>query len=785
MLCFLISTITVILTVKFPPENKIENFCPNGRQIRVWVTVSDIVDEIIYAKVCDDSVSFDTSGIMISLMPGQNVPLIDEKILIKGNVSYLKKATCDGQFDEYMYYRSIGMDCRIKNARILNATGDYSSVGEFWRKVKESISVRLSIALPKPEASVMKTMLLGQKKEMDTDLKNLYQRNGIAHILSISGLHISIIGMGLLKLLTACGLHRKKAAVCAMVTVLSYGVMTGMSVSSRRAVVMFILLMLGTLVGRAYDMLTALSLIGTITLICNPLSIYNSGFGFSYGCVFGIGILMPSLVVKGRSMRVSSALTMLVIGLPLYYWYYYQLPIYSSLLNLLVIPLMSILVPLGILLIAGMYIYAPLAVPFKIVIVGMLRIIEKTALFFDGLSGHFYTVGRPKGVQVIIYAVAMIGIFIYRKKLKLHLKWIIVAVAALILTVRVSEPSTLTFLDVGQGDCIVATQSSGKLYIPGIDDRKTVLIDGGSSTVKDVGKYRIMPYLKYHGISKVDLVVITHPDEDHISGIRELIFEGEEEGIRIGKILMGDVSEEAKAKALTALTGEEILTEESGEEAKGEALTGESKPEMLMMPMEEGKRENSTTMAAGEHSTADNTVVINGIEVEFISRGDEFLLNKEGIRFECLNPSKGYQSEDSNEASVVLLGTLGEVSFLLTGDICGENERQIGQLIKNKYAPINIEETDFQKGVFILKCAHHGSKNSTSAEFLAATKPDIAIVSCGKNNAYGHPHAETLERLEYASNARVLRTDESGQVSIIVGKNVKVRQFKERNNDDK
>ena len=154
--------------------------------------------------------------------------------------------------------------------------------------------------------------------------------------------------------------------------------------------------------------------------------------------------------------------------------------------------------------------------------------------------------------------------------------------------------------------------------------------------------------------------------------------------------------------------------------------------------------------------------------------------------FQCLHPSKGYRAEDLNETSMVLLVTYREFSMLLTGDVQGAGEEHLTQELQDWKEPgvtqmqdvirISGEEESMEEQsiederieeqieekrpqnkmganhteteLTILKVAHHGSKNSTSEEFLKAANPRLAIISCGKGNRYGHPHEETLERLE-------------------------------------
>ena len=222
------------------------------------------------------------------LAAGQKEPELGSVVRIKGKLSVFEKATNQGQFDARSYYQILGISYRLSQAEISSKTGKYHIVSENLYQLRRFLSEKLSQALPQREASVMQTMLLGEKSGMDQELKALYQRNGIAHILAISGLHISMLGMGLCRLLRKCGVPMKISAAASFVLILLYGVMTGFSVSALRAILMFCL--------RMGSILAAAGI-----LLGQPLYFYHSGFLFSFGCVAGIGLLVPLLTVQEDS----------------------------------------------------------------------------------------------------------------------------------------------------------------------------------------------------------------------------------------------------------------------------------------------------------------------------------------------------------------------------------------------------------------------------------------------------------------------------------------------------
>jgi competence protein ComEC len=247
------------------------------------------------------------------------------------------------------------------------------------------------------------------------------------------------------------------------------------------------------------------------------------------------------------------------------------------------------------------------------------------------------------------------------------------------------------------------------------DNGMHVLIDGGSSSKSDVETYQILPFLKYRGAGYLDAVFVTHPDSDHENGIRAWLENYEESGIGIG---------------------------------------------MLVLPaVEEGSRNE-------DYQELEALAASNSIPVHHILAGESIQCDK--VMLTCMNPEKDWTGEDTNACSIVLRLTYGEFSALFTGDLEGEGEEQVlHRITEENIAPVTL-----------LKVAHHGSKYSTSEEFLRALSPKIALISAGKNNSYGHPHTETLERLSAAGSV-ILCTKESGAVQVrIKGEKIWVNTYR-------
>lgn len=517
--------------------------------------------------------------------------------------------------------------------------------------------------------------------------------------------------MGVYKFLQTIRMPKVVNIILTVALMYSYGVMTGMGVSVVRALVMFAMKLAAGLFRRSYDLLTAMMTAALLILAGQPLYLFHSGFLFSFGAICGIGFL-PA--VSEHFPAKPKCLKALVTGvwislstLPVYLCFYYEFPPYSVFLNLLVIPCMGLVLGSGILTLASGALFLPLG---RVAVrpgIAVLTLYEKCCEFCVRLPGKRWITGRPTDLQVIIFLTVFAALVLFAKKLKRRQFFAGIAVAIAILSLRLPAGLELTFLDVGQGDCIYLSEPGGR----------RILIDGGSSDKSGVEEYRILPFLKYRGAASLDAVFVTHPDSDHENGIRGILENYEENGIKIGMLVLPNVAEESK-------------------------------------------NENYRTLVA--------LAKAKGVPVRFIAYGDRLSLGK--VMLTCLHPQKGYENQDTNAYSTVLYLTYGDFSALFTGDLEGEGETLVTQRLYHAQTQEIMQMEHDRRcvptgDITLLKVAHHGSKNSTAEEFLALIRPKIAVISAGRDNSYGHPHRETMERLA-GQDCRIYQTPESGAVTI-------------------
>lgn len=253
-------------------------------------------------------------------------------------------------------------------------------------------------------AGILSAMVLGEKSALNGDIRMLFQRNGIAHILAISGLHISLLGMGFYRLLRKCFLPIWVCCGAGVGMLLLYGKMVGVGSSVFRACGMCMILLFAQLLGRSYDLLTAMAVTALLLVLQKPDSVQQAGFLLSYGAVLGLTLFLPVFqteteyrIQKILQEKLLPGIGILLVTLPVQLWFFYELPVYAMLLNLLVIPLMPVLLPVAIL---AYLLRFPL----------LLQIPEYILTFYrwlcikaEGLPGSIQIFGRPRIWQMIVY----------------------------------------------------------------------------------------------------------------------------------------------------------------------------------------------------------------------------------------------------------------------------------------------------------------------------------------------------------------------------------------------
>lgn len=685
-------------------------------------------------------------------------------VRVKGRLEEIQGKRNPGEFDSRQYYACQHIYYVMKKAVIQEKSSSYSVYGQFLADLQQYLGDILCQVAGK-EGQVLKAIVLGDKNDLEDETKLRYQMGGIMHILVISGLHISIIGMGFYRLLKKCCLGNWTAGMIALVFMIQYGMMTGGSVSVMRAVCMFFMAAGARILGRIYDLPTALAVSAVLILLESPAYLYSSGFLLSFSAVCGAGIISPYLEnaanPKGKAVHKKGKTTnkkgksvfLALLGvqltmLPVSLYFFGEVSVAGLILNLLVIPSVAVVLVSGL---AGMLLGCFWMTGAKILILPgkfLLWLYEMLCGAAGSLSiGNLkipvtWVAGQPKLWQIVLYYMILGALlFLYSKKGNWRVypqkgrgriyskkeKWrtgykenheemsqrmikipgivyrIVLAagivVSFLVIRVWPSPYLQITCLDVGQGDGIVIQTPEGKSY----------LIDGGSSSKTSTGRYQMLPFLKSRGISRINGIFISHVDEDHISGVWEIL--------------------ELQAQGLTSVY-----------------------VSSLYLPKWQDPPENwSDLEKLGRQA---------GVRIHTVKRGDILRSGKMKLCF--LAPEDGAKGENVNEDGMVIQLEYAGFSGLFTGDIGEKTEKNLLSYLK---------QVDF------LKVGHHGSKYSTCSAFLEKIRPQKGVISCSETNTYGHPSPETIRRLrEYG--CEVAYTMKSGAVTVYTdGEHVKMEGF--------
>lgn len=549
--------------------------------------------------------------------------------------------------------------------------------------------------------------------------------------------------MGLFSLLKRIGLGNAGAGLVSLCVMLQYGMLTGGSVSAMRAVCMFVLNVGARVLGRTYDLMTALALSAIFLLLDSPAYLYSSSFLLSFGAVVGLGAVSPHLIritgAKGKAGKaLISSLSVQAATLPVMLVFFGEVSVIGILLNLFVLPTVGGVLISGLCCsVLGLFSVnagRAAAVPGRM----LLWLYEKVCMFAGKLPFCTWIGGLPEIWQSISYYLLLAsGIIlayvmasgiqkkeenqlavgkkvsensdkirgVFRKTAKRAYPagiFLLAAAAGIfVLSRKPGKELRITCLDIGQGDGIV-------LEIP---DGGVFLMDCGSSNKKNTAQYQLLPYLKSRGISHINGIMISHTDKDHISGIMELL--------------------EFMEQGLTSVRSDALILPD-----------WEEPPEV--------------------YNTLIHLAQSAGMKVLQVESGNSFRMGEAG--FHILAPAKDALGEDVNEEGMVVELEYRDFRGLFTGDAGEPAEKAILN---------RLRDVDF------LKVGHHGSRYSSCREFLDQVKAEVAVISCSDSNTYGHPSPETTLRLK-KSGAKTEFTMKSGAVSVCTdGKRMWVQRFLE------
>lgn len=619
----------------------------------------------------------------------------------------------------YLARRGVRTVMSFPEVDVLAVDGGGSPLFRALLALKARGRAAIYASLPEPHASLLAGILLGDDSGMPAALEEAFRRTGMTHIIAISGFNIAVI-IGLLDVTTAPLLPRRTAAVAIMIAIAAYAVLVGASASVVRALLMGIVYLTGLrLLGRSTLALAGLFTAAFLMTLIQPTTLWDVGFQLSFAATLGLVLYAgpwSRRLSRGTSQfltpnvqrRVSRTLSELIVvtlaaqvlTLPLLLYHFGRLSTAGLPANVLVLPVQpAVMTAGGLTMLLGMIapqlgqVAGPVAWLFLDYTIDVIELLARMpgasvpfSLSAGGLVVVYVTIGlvtlaaaynknRPRAAAAARVSLA-----------RLIPALAALAIAALLLIAWVANRPDgrlhIAFLDVGQGDAILITTPN---------DRQ-LLIDGGRSpatTLDQLG--RQMPFWD----RSIDLVIATHPDADHVTGLVDVVQRYE------------------VARLIT-----------NGADAAGD-----------------------TAYAALLAAAVAQDTPVHPAQI------GEVIIFDDGVRLEILHTAtEQTMSGSRNDGSVVARLTYGDLSVLLTGD--AESEAEAALLATGR--PL---------AAVVLKAGHHGANTSSSAPFLRAVSPRFIVISAGRDNDYGHPHPDMLERA-VAAGATILRTDEMGTVEL-------------------
>lgn len=679
MVCFILYT-TCSLSASLQPETP--PAVTSSIEIEGTVTTSPLFEEKYTSFIIqDEETKQKWSVFLFTSMPAHSIQ-IGSTCSFTGKVERHAISRNPGEFDYelFMLYKGI-RGTIIADASTLGCLGSGWYAGLFTKR--QQMLDYIDDTLSPYVSSWVKALVLGDDRYLDEKTVVLFQKWGLSHLLAISGLHVGLCIAFFSYLSLRLSLLTKRKLIFVLMFLLPmYIFLAGGAPSVIRAVCMAEIAMFLSLIKQKWPMTDSISFLFCSVLLLNPSLIHQLGFQFSFLVTFGILVSRKWIESSQNPFETLLRLSLLcqLIVLPLQVHSFYLFNPLSLLANLLFVPVMSVfLLPFCLVLVASIFglpssIIQVLNHTFHTITAWLIRILK----MLDETMYVEWVIGQLSFISIVIFVVMFVGMMVAwersnRRRAFLFGIGLSVALMCQGIAPYIHSPGRVAMLDVGQGDCFII-EWPNRQHIMMID-AAGVLDEENDETFTRI----IQPYLHERGIQKVDTLVLSHADQDHIGAAEEV---------------------------LQAFGVDTVLTSPY---FKGELPVGD-------------------------------------VMWEKVKGGDRFVI--EETRFDVLYPIK--ESQDKNENSIVMKFEMGGWIWMFTGDVGKEGETEMVRL---------NPELD----VDILKVGHHGSDTSTGEEWLKAITPEVALISSGVDNQYGHPHDSVINRLN-KEGVKMIRTDQKGAV---------------------
>ena len=591
-------------------------------------------------------------------------------VLVEGELIKPYNNTIPNNFNykSYLSNKMIYYQLKIDNIKVIKESNN------IIYKLKNKINKRI---LKIDKTGYLKAFILGDNSLIDDMVYESYQSIGITHLFALSGMHVSLLSGIILKGLKK--VNNKLKYLIVIIVLISYGFIVGYPASIKRAITFFIIASINKIFNFKLSTLKILFITVFILIFLNYKIIYDIGFLYSVITVFGI--FWGSNFIKSENIIYSSfklSLVAFLFSLPITLACFYEINILSIIYNMFYIPFVSVI----------LYPFCLLTfiLPFlEKILVLLIKVMENISLFLNNID--FFKLYLDFNIgEILLFYILLLVILRYNRFKYFILLFLIVFIDLMI--PYLDSSLYVYYLDVGQGD-------SSLIITPHLNE--VILIDTGGKLSFDTKLEGDKSYvsegtlslLRSLGINKIDYLILTHGDYDHMGDAIYLV-----NNIKINKVIFN----------------------------------------------------------CGEYNDLEKELmeVLEQEKINYYTCINELDINKNKIYF--LN-SDIYDNENDN--SNVTYFNFYNHNFLFMGDSGIDKEKYI----LDNY---NLENIDF------FKVGHHGSKTSSSKEFVNMINPKYSLVSVGRNNRYGHPNEEVLDILR---DSKIYRTDENGTIKLQIKNN--------------
>lgn len=671
-----------------------------------------------------------------------------DQITFYSKIRSIRNFSNPGGFDyqSYMSFKGIWGTTYSRGDKIrIIKKADSIGLAEILEKIRHKIAALIESVDNNDQKAILKALIIGDKHEISSSLKEAFNRAGVSHLLAISGLHIGIIasisflffsrGLSFFKIFLWNAWTKKGAAILSVIPVVLYGLIAGMSPSTQRAVIMVSVFLMTFIFEKQHDTFNTLALAAMLILMFHPPAIYSVSFQLSFGAVFSIIYGLSSIQKKSdnRPEKNKTSLNIIkkklypfffvsffaIIGTtPLVMYYFNQISFAGIITNLFAVPITGfIVVPVGL--------FSVIAYPFSISLASLcikisgyfLGYVLEAVQFISHMPWAASKTLTPSVFEICLYYLTFLVVLRIISNIinnqneiaaKKNINFKFYALALFLLFTAgccdvlywlqhrfFHDDLRITILDVGQGSAALVELPKGGC----------ILIDGGGfsdNTSFDIGAKVVAPFLWRNKILTIDTIILSHPNSDHLNGL-----------IYIAK----------QFNVKTALS--------NGEEAD--------------------------TLGYKKFITAINKNQIKMPKFSMLAREQEINNTLVEILYPPIDYSEKKDTDkwrDLNNNSFVVKITYGAISFLFPGDIQSMAEKEL----------VAAQSDRLPSSVLI--APHHGSKTSSTTAFLQIVQPELIIISSGFNNRFGFPHHEVINRYKLLGS-RILGTSQNGAVTLI------------------